>query len=171
RISMLSEALEVADAAAVEHARRSPGSRGPLRTPIVENATDVRSEHRAEARAQLRAPRSSERSRAFARSRLNGARNLAAAARSRSHFSLVANKGRGSINRSPQGAIRGGFAVSPQNSGHFARCACCGGALARARRERRASSMRAAWDSSPALSPVPWGERSREAFNCVPGDQ
>jgi len=31
--------------------------------------------------------------------------------------------------------------------------------------------MSAAWDSSPALSPVPWGERSREAFNCVPGDQ
>ena len=31
--------------------------------------------------------------------------------------------------------------------------------------------MRAAWDGSPALSPVPWGERSREAFNCVPGDQ
>ena len=89
----------------------------------------------------------------------------------RSHFSLVANKGRGSVNRSPQGAIRGGFAVSPQNSGRFARCACCGAALARARRERRASSMSAAWDSSPALSPVPRGERSREAFNCVPGDQ
>jgi hypothetical protein len=31
--------------------------------------------------------------------------------------------------------------------------------------------MRAAWDNSPALSPVPWGERSREAFNCVSGDQ
>jgi hypothetical protein len=31
--------------------------------------------------------------------------------------------------------------------------------------------MSAAWDSFPALSPVPWGERSREAFNCVPGDQ
>lgn len=31
--------------------------------------------------------------------------------------------------------------------------------------------MSAAWDSSPALSPVPWGERSREAFNSVPGDQ
>jgi hypothetical protein len=31
--------------------------------------------------------------------------------------------------------------------------------------------MSATWDSSPALSPVPWGERSREAFNCVPGDQ
>ncbi len=89
----------------------------------------------------------------------------------RSHFSLVANKGRGSVNRSPQGAIRGGFAVSPQNSGRLARCACLSGALARARRERRASSMSAAWDSSPALSPVPWGERSREAFNCVPGDQ
>jgi hypothetical protein len=88
-----------------------------------------------------------------------------------SHFSLVANQRRGSVNRSPQGAIRGGFAVSPQNSGRFARCACCGGALARARRERRASSMSAAWDSSPALSPVPWGERSREAFNSVPGDQ
>ena len=43
----------------------------------------------------------------------------------RSHFSLVANKGRGSVNRSPQGAIRGGFAVSPQNSGvsHAARAA------------------------------------------------
>ncbi len=88
-----------------------------------------------------------------------------------SHFSLVANQRRGSVNRSPQGAIRGGFAVSPQNSGRFARCACCGVALARARRERRASAMRAAWDGSPALSPVPWGERSREAFNCVPGDQ
>lgn len=89
----------------------------------------------------------------------------------RSHFSLVANRRRGSVNRSPQGAIRGGFAVSPQNSGRFPRCACCGSALARARRERRASSMSAPWDSSPALSPVPWGERSREAFNCVPGDQ
>ncbi len=31
--------------------------------------------------------------------------------------------------------------------------------------------MSAAWDSSPALSPVPWGEKSREALNCVPGDQ
>ena len=91
--------------------------------------------------------------------------------RTRSHFSLVANRRRGSVNRSPQGAIRGGFAVSPQNSERFARCACCCGALAAARRERRASSMSAAWDSSPALSPVPWGERSREAFNCVPGDQ
>jgi hypothetical protein len=89
----------------------------------------------------------------------------------RSHFSLVANQRRGSVNRSPQGAIRGGFAVSPQNSGRFARCACGGGALAGARRERRASAMSAAWDSFPALSPVPWGERSREAFNCVPGDQ
>lgn len=93
------------------------------------------------------------------------------ALRMRSHFSLVANRRRGSVNRGPQGAIRGGFAVSPQNSEPFARCACCGGALASARRERRASSMSAAWDSSPALSPVPWGERSREAFNCVPGDQ
>ncbi len=89
----------------------------------------------------------------------------------RSPFSLIANQRRGSVNRSPQGAIRGGFAVSPQNSGRFARCTCSGAALARARRERRASSMSAAWDSSPALSPVPWGERSREAFNCVPGDQ
>jgi hypothetical protein len=88
-----------------------------------------------------------------------------------SHFSLVANLRRESVNRSPQGAIRGGFAVSPQKSERFARCACCGGALAAARRERRASSMSAPWDSSPALSPVPWGERSREAFNCVPGDQ
>jgi len=88
-----------------------------------------------------------------------------------SHFSLVANVRRESVNRSPQGAIRGGFAVSPQNSERFARCACCCGALAAARRERRASSMGAAWDSSPALSPVPWGERSQEAFNCVPGDQ
>lgn len=88
-----------------------------------------------------------------------------------SHFSLVANLRRGSVNRSPQGAIRGGFAVSPQNSGRFARCPCCSAALARARRERRVRSMSAAWDSSPALSPVPWGERSREAFNCVPGDQ
>ncbi len=87
----------------------------------------------------------------------------------RSHFSLVANKGRGSVNRSPQGAIRGGFAVSPQKSERFARCARRGGALARPRRERRASTMNAAWNSSPALSPVPWGERSREAFNSVPG--
>jgi hypothetical protein len=31
--------------------------------------------------------------------------------------------------------------------------------------------MSAAWDSSSALSPVPWGERNGEAFNCVPGDQ
>ena len=89
----------------------------------------------------------------------------------RSHFSLLANQRRGSVNRSPQGEIRGGFAVSPQNSGRFARCACLSGALARARRQRRASSMSAAWDSSPALCPVPWGERSREAFNSVPGDQ
>lgn len=87
----------------------------------------------------------------------------------RSHFSLVANRRRGSVNRSPQGAIRGGFAVSPQNSEPFARCACRDGALAGARRERRASAMSAAWDSSPALSPVPWGERNGEAFNCVPG--
>ncbi len=87
----------------------------------------------------------------------------------RSHFYLVANRRRGSVNRSPQGAIRGGFAVSPQKSERFARGACLSGALARARRERRASSMSAAWDSSPALSPVPWGERNGEAFNCVPG--
>jgi hypothetical protein len=89
----------------------------------------------------------------------------------RSQISLVANKGRGSVNRSPQGAIRGGFAVSAQESACFARCSSCDGALARTRRERRASAMSAAWDSSPALSPVPWGERSREVFNCVPGDQ
>jgi hypothetical protein len=31
--------------------------------------------------------------------------------------------------------------------------------------------MSAAWDGSPALSPVPRGERSGEAFNSVPGDQ
>jgi hypothetical protein len=31
--------------------------------------------------------------------------------------------------------------------------------------------MSAAWDRSPALSPVPWREKSRDAFNCVPGDQ
>jgi hypothetical protein len=31
--------------------------------------------------------------------------------------------------------------------------------------------MSAAWDSSFALSPVPRGERKREAFNCVPGNQ
>ena len=54
----------------------------------------------------------------------------------RSHFSLVANQRRGSVNRSPQGAIRGGFAVSPRKSERFARCACGGGALATARRER-----------------------------------
>ena len=88
-----------------------------------------------------------------------------------SHFSLVANQGRGSVNRSPQGAIRGGFAVSPQNSERFARSTSCDSAPPSARRERRASAMSAAWDSSPALSPVPWGERSREAFNCAPGDQ
>lgn len=157
--------------APVDHAGWHSGPRVPLRTPIGEGDPDLRGEHRADARVQLHAPRFPEGARAFARSRLDGARNLAEAARSRSHFSLVANKGRGSVNRSPQGAIRGGFAVSPQNSGRFARCACCDGALARARRERRASSMSAAWDSSPALSPVPWGERSREAFNCVPGDQ
>jgi hypothetical protein len=88
-----------------------------------------------------------------------------------SHFSLVANRRRGSVNRSPQGAIRGGFAVSPRKSERFARSTSCDGAPASARRERRASSMGAAWDGSPALCPVPWGERSREAFNCVPGDQ
>lgn len=82
----------------------------------------------------------------------------------RSHFSLVANKGRGSVNRSPQGAIRGGFAVSPQNSGRFARCACCGAALARARRERRASAMNAAWDSPVGR------EKPRGVYNNGAGD-
>jgi hypothetical protein len=38
-----------------------------------------------------------------------------------SQFSLVANQGRGSVNRSPQGAIRGGFAVSALVSAAFAR--------------------------------------------------
>lgn len=155
----------------VDHAGQPPSSRVPLRTPIGERDAGLRRKHRAAVRVQHRKSRFSAGSRAFARSPLGGARDLAEAARSRSHFSLVANRRRGSVNRSPQGAIRGGFAVSPQNSGRFARCACISGALARARRERRASSMSAAWDSSPALSPVPWGERSREAFNCVPGDQ
>ncbi len=167
---MQSEA-DVARSSAVDHAGQPSGSRVPLRTPIGENAANVRGEHPADGHVQLHAPRFPAGSRAFARSRLDGTPNLAEAARSRSHFSLVANQRRGSVNRSPQGAIRGGFAVSPQNSERFARCASCDGALASARRERRASAMSAAWESFPALSPVPWGERSREAFNCVPGDQ
>src|SRR5690606_10581694 len=44
-----------------------------------------------------------------------------------------------------------------QNSERFA---CCGAALAGARGERRASAMRAAWDSSPAL--LSRGEREAE---------
>ena len=155
----------------VDHPGPPSGSRVRLRTPIGERDADLRGEHRAETSVQLGARRYSEGVRAFARSRLDRPWNLAEAARSRSHFSLVANRRRGSVNRSPQGAIRGGFAVSPQNSEPFARCACRDGALAGARRERRASAMSAAWDSSPALSPVPWGERNGEAFNCVPGDQ
>jgi hypothetical protein len=155
----------------VDHLGRPSGSRVPLRTPIVEREDDLRGEHPDAVRVQLRAPRSCAGFRAFAASRLDCPPHLAEAARARSHFSLVANKGRGSVNRSPQGAIRGGFSVSPQNSERFARCACRDGALAAARRERRASAMSAASDRSPALSPVPWGERSREAFNCVPGDQ
>src|SRR5690606_15709062 len=73
-----------------------------------------------------------------------------------------------SVNGSPQGAIRGGFAVSPQNSGRFARCASYDVALARARRERRASSMSAAWDGCLALSPVPWGREAERRLTAYP---
>ncbi|MBL8719512.1 MAG: transposase, partial [Myxococcales bacterium] len=69
----------------VDHPGGPSGSRVPLRTPIVERDAGLRDEHPAATRVQLRAPRSSEGSRAFARSRLNGARNLAEAAWSRSH--------------------------------------------------------------------------------------
>jgi hypothetical protein len=70
----------------VDHAAWPPGSRGPLRTPICENAADLCGEHRAEARVQRRAPRSSAGVCAFALSRLDGAPNLARSARSRSQF-------------------------------------------------------------------------------------
>jgi hypothetical protein len=42
---------------------------------------------------------------------------------------LVADYRRGTVNRSPRGAIRGGFAVSPQVSGRFARGVSCDGAF------------------------------------------
>lgn len=60
-----------------ESERAARAARVPLRTPIAENAADVSGEHRADAPVQLRATRSSEGTRAFARSRLDGARNLA----------------------------------------------------------------------------------------------
>ena len=70
----------------------------------------------------------------------------------RSHCSLVANQRRGSVNRSPRGAIRGGFAVSPQNSERFARGACCGAALAPARREPSERDERRVGQLSRSLS-------------------
>ncbi len=73
----------------VDHVGGPSGSRVPLRTPIVERDAGLRDEHPAATRVQLRAPRSSEGSRAFARSRLNGARDLAEAARSRSQTSSL----------------------------------------------------------------------------------
>ncbi len=85
---MRSDAGDVLDgrSTTVDQAWRPPGSRVPLRTPIGERDADLRDEHPAEARVQLRAPRSSEGSRAFARSPLNGTPDLAEAARSRSHY-------------------------------------------------------------------------------------
>jgi hypothetical protein len=105
----------------VDHPGRPSGSRVRLRTPIGERDADLRGEHRAETSVQLGARRYSEGVRAFARSRSVCPPNLAEAARSRSHFSLVANQRRGSVNRSPRGAIRGGFAVSAQIPRGFAR--------------------------------------------------
>lgn len=86
----------------------------------------------------------------------------------RSQTTLVATPRRDSVIRSPRGEIRGGFAVSPKKSERFARRAGGDVALARASRQRRKSSMSDAWDSSPSLCPVPWGERIPEASNCVP---
>jgi hypothetical protein len=70
--------------------RAARAARVPLRTPIGENAANVRGEHRADARVQLRALRSSVSIRAFARSQLDRPPNLAQAARSRSHSRGVA---------------------------------------------------------------------------------
>lgn len=78
--------------APVDQARRPPGSRVPLRTPIVERDAGLRDEPPAKTRVQLRAPRSSEGTRAFARSRLDSASDLAEAARSRSHFRVGAKQ-------------------------------------------------------------------------------
>lgn len=145
----------------VDHAGRPPGSRVPLLTPIVERDADLRGEHCAEARVQLRAPRSSKGVRAFARSPLDRARNLARSARYRSHFSLVANRRRGSINRSPQGAIRGGFAVSGLVSGAFARRRAARVHFALVDKERAVAIVSPGADSFGALS-LSAGERSRE---------
>jgi hypothetical protein len=70
----------------VDHAGWPPGARVPLRTPIVERDADLHDEHRAESRVQRRAPRSSAGVCAFALSRLDGASDLAEAARSRSQI-------------------------------------------------------------------------------------
>ena len=69
-----------------------------------------------------------------------------------------------SVNGAPQVHASGASSFCAEVRG-FACCAGGGAALAGARRERDASATRGSWDASLALSPVPWGERAREAFN------
>jgi hypothetical protein len=80
----------------------------------------------------------------------------------RSHFSLVANQRRGSVNRSPQGAIRGGFAVSALVSAAFARRRVARVLFAPGDGESAAASFSAGADSFAALSRSA-GEREAES--------
>jgi hypothetical protein len=79
-----------------------------------------------------------------------------------SHFYLVANKGRGSVNRSPQGEIRGGFFFSALVSATFARTLGAHADGAARNRERVLASTVAAADSFSPLS-ASAGEREAES--------
>jgi len=117
---MRNDPVDVAHSAPVDHAGRPPGSRVPLRTPIGERDADLRDEHAEAVRVQLRAPRSSVSIRAFALSRLDGASDLAEAARSRSHVFLLASLARSVGNERPPGAIPGAVSFSPPTHRGFA---------------------------------------------------
>ena len=80
----------------------------------------------------------------------------------RSHFYLVANKGRGSVNRSPQGEIRGGFFFSALVSATFAHTPGAHTDGASRNRESALASAVAAADSFWPLS-ASAGEREAES--------
>ena len=80
----------------------------------------------------------------------------------RSHFFLVANKGRGSVNNNPQGEIRGGFVFSALVSGAFARRRAARVLFALADKESAFALVSPAADSFGALS-ASAGERETKS--------
>jgi hypothetical protein len=151
--------------ASVDHAGRPPGSRVPLRTPGAERDSDLPGEHRAETRVQLFAPRSTAGVRAFARSRPVSPPQLAKAARSQSHFFLLANFARGVSKQRPRRAISGAVAFLPHVSATFDARRARRARGQRSRREHRGregARAEGVLDGVRALSSGRRGERNRE---------